>query len=84
MKALLDETTSVVCVRHPLARVASVYFQKLIDLGHKSWKGLTRDIIAKYRQAGAVVGSGNKSDSGDDGARNKTFVFPGDDPAYVR
>ena len=33
-----EENLSIVIVRHPLSRLASVYYQKFVELsGHKSW-----------------------------------------------
>ena len=41
--------TSLVISRHPFSRIASVYYQKLIDLGQSSWSPITERIIKKFR-----------------------------------
>ncbi len=48
-KTLLSHTVSIVFVRHPMARLASVYYQKFIDLGDTSWQGITNRVISLFR-----------------------------------
>ncbi len=69
----MSETNSVVCVRHPLARLASVYFQKMIDLGQTSWKRVGDSAIARFRKERDVVVDGKRE-----------YQFVGDDPQYAR
>jgi len=46
-----QQTTSIVIVRHPLARLASVYKQKFVNLAsHKSWGAINKRVIRKYRK----------------------------------
>ena len=46
----------MVIVRHPLARLASVYYQKFIQLyQHKAWVGLIKSMIKKYRRKDEVA-----------------------------
>ncbi|XP_023326363.1 carbohydrate sulfotransferase 11 isoform X2 [Eurytemora carolleeae] len=46
-----SKTTSLVVVRHPLARLASVYQEKFVKYAdNKSWGPLGRNIISMYRQ----------------------------------
>ena len=45
--------TSIVIVRHPMARLASVYYQKFIELyQNKGWASVIRTMINKYRGKG--------------------------------
>ena len=51
LKAGWQKTTSIVVVRHPLSRLASVYQQKLVNLAeHRSWGDLNRFIVANFRR----------------------------------
>lgn len=37
--------------RHPLARLASVYYQKFVELKeHKAWGPLVKSVVRKYRR----------------------------------
>jgi len=48
-----EQNLSIVIVRHPLSRLASVYYQKFVELSaHKSWSKLISSIIARYRPSG--------------------------------
>ena len=45
--------TSIVIVRHPMSRLASVNYQKLIELyQNKGWARLIESIIQNYRGKG--------------------------------
>ena len=45
------ETVSIVVVRDPLARLASLYFQKFVKLAkHETWAPLIKSIIKKFRE----------------------------------
>lgn len=47
------EVTSIVIVRHPMSRLASVYYQKFIELyQNKGWAGLIESIIQNFRGKG--------------------------------
>ena len=47
------EVTSIVIVRHPMSRLASVYYQKFIELcQNKAWPELIESIIQNYRGEG--------------------------------
>ena len=48
-----EEVVSIVIVRHPMSRLASVYYQKFIELyQNKGWAGLIESIIQNYRGKG--------------------------------
>ena len=43
-------TTSIVIVRHPMARLASIYYQKFVKLAtHQTWASKIKMIITKFR-----------------------------------
>ena len=45
-----SQVTSLVIVRHPLARLVSVYYQKFVKLAkHETWAPKIRFIIEKFR-----------------------------------
>jgi len=47
------KVTSIVIVRHPMSRLASVYYQKFIELyQNKGWAALIGSIIKNYRKEG--------------------------------
>lgn len=47
-----EDNLSIVIVRHPMSRLASVYYQKFIELkDHKAWKKVIRRVIARYRKS---------------------------------
>ena len=46
-----NKVISIVIVRHPMSRLASVYYQKFIELyQNKGWAGVIKSIIKKYRK----------------------------------
>ncbi|TRY79666.1 hypothetical protein TCAL_07304 [Tigriopus californicus] len=45
----MEGQTSIVISRHPLERIASVYSQKLVNLGQSSWKDFSVWMIRSYR-----------------------------------
>ena len=53
LKSSWSEVTSIVIVRHPMARLASVYYEKFIELyQHMTWASLIARIIQQYRREG--------------------------------
>lgn len=56
-----DDFTTIMFVRHPFNRVASVYYQKLVDLALTSWKHVTKHIIETYRTKSPGLAMRNES-----------------------
>lgn len=50
---VMEGQTSIVISRHPMERIASVYSQKLVNLGQTSWREFSTWIIRRYRTSGA-------------------------------
>merc|ERR1711963_277443 len=51
LQAAWKNLTSIVIVRHPFARLASVYYQKFVQLkDHKAWGPLVKSVVKKYRR----------------------------------
>ena len=72
-----DGITSIVIVRHPFTRLASVYFQKVIELSQKdpSWKKFNQNLIDYYRNGSNKATLRPTVES--------VMPFPGDDPKYA-
>lgn len=48
-----EDNLSLVIVRHPMSRLASVYYQKFVELrNHKGWSKVIKRIISRYRKEG--------------------------------
>ena len=55
LKSSWSEVTSIVIVRHPMSRLASVYYQKFIELYQdQAWASLIASMIQQYRRQGEV------------------------------
>ena len=45
-----ENLTTIVIVRHPFARLASVYYQKFVDKKeHKAWGPIVKGVVKKFR-----------------------------------
>ena len=73
---LIESTLSVVSVRHPLSRVASVYYQKILDSGMTNWRKFNGVLKSMFR-------GGDGEDSRKEGEEG-SYEFAGDNPYYAR
>ena len=79
----IEESFGLVIVRHPLSRLVSAYYSKMIDLGLKSWNKIRELIIDQYRDKTGSKHLWRVKHYTERKAKKK-FTYVEDNPIYPR